>query len=134
MLTPDNTMPTVRVSELEDNIVPEATYNMRVHRVDYVAIPKKANASPYIHAWHVITGPASAEQYLGRIVFANYPIQGRGGHRLRDLLEVTGHDRDFELKDPVQLIGLEFSAIVGIEKSEGYPDKNVVKRHLPLLR
>ena len=55
------------------------------------------------------------------MVFANYPIEGGGSFRLRELLEVTHHGEDFELTDASQLVGLEFRAYVTIEKDiNGY--------------
>src|SRR5687767_14713359 len=50
-------MPTVKMSEINqpDNTVPEGTYNLRVHKAEYVAVPKSRGANPYIHVWLLIT-------------------------------------------------------------------------------
>ena len=98
-----------------------------------VQVPKNPNANPYICCWHIITGPADSV-FLGRLVFMNYPITGSGLHRLIELLSVTGHDVDFELEDSSQLLGLEFRAIVAIQKGiNGWRDKSYIQRHLSLL-
>jgi hypothetical protein len=124
-------IPKIKLSELE-GLLPEATYEVRVDNVQYVAAPKKDGASPYIRATHVITGPD--QRFVGRKVFENLPREGGGSHRLRELLTARGHPEDFELEDTDQLIGLQFHGIVAIEKGEGgYADKNVVKRHMSLL-
>jgi hypothetical protein len=84
-------MPKVKMSDLGavDGPVPEATYSMRVDKAEYVEVPKDKHANPYIRVWHVITGPD--DRYMGRYVFANYPITGKGSYRLHELLHVTGH-------------------------------------------
>lgn len=128
------------VSEMSEGLstVPEAAYNLRVHKAEYVATPKSADAKgPYIKTQLVITGPSSVpeiQQYVGRYVFQNYSMTGDGSFRLRELLEVTGHPADFRLTDSDQLVGLEFGAAVTIQKGTGgYSDKNQVSKHLPLL-
>lgn len=115
--------------------IPEATYNLRVHKSEYVAVPKTKDAKgPYIKAQLVVTGPGQDNKFIGRMVFMNYSITGDGSFRLRELLTVTGHPADFRLTDSDQLIGLEFAALVTIQAgTDGYPDKNQVKRHMPLL-
>jgi hypothetical protein len=117
--------------------IPEATYNLRVHKAEYVAVPKSKDAKgPYIKTQLVVTGPATEqnEQHIGRYVFQNYSMTGDGSWRLRELLKVTGHADDFKLEDDQQLVGLEFGAAVIIQKGTGgYSDKNEVKKHLPLL-
>src|SRR5262245_6735012 len=122
-------MPLVKMTDLKqrDNPVPQGTYNLRVHKATYVPVPKNRAASPYISTWLMITGPD--EQYIGRVVFANYPISGNGDFRLRELLAVTGHDDDFELESADQLLDLQFSALVGVQTNDVYPDKNVVIKH-----
>lgn len=124
------------VGELPDNqpTVPEATYNVRVHKAEYVAIPKGKDAKgPYIKCQLIITGPGDIKQ-LGRYVFMNYSMQGESAWRLKELLKVTGHPDDFRLSDSDQLLNLEFGALVGVEPGkDGYPDKNNVKRHLAVL-
>jgi hypothetical protein len=127
-------MPKVKMSDLGavDGPVPEATYSMRVDKAEYVEVPKDKHANPYIRVWHVITGPD--DRYMGRYVFANYPITGKGSYRLHELLRVTGHPSDFEFENENQLVNLEFCAAVMIEKgTNGYPDKNVIRKHLELF-
>ena len=129
-------------------VVPEATYNLKVHKAEYIAIPKrKESKGPYIKAQLIITGPSDGvvkdangndvltEAYVGRYVFMNYSLSGDGSFRLRELLEVTGHGTDFKLQDSDQLINLEFKALVTVQPgTPEYPDpKNNVKKHLPLL-
>lgn len=125
--------------------VPEATYNLRVHKAEYVPVPKSKDAKgPYIKTTIVITGP----QYLpgpdgtepvenkgvGRMIFQNYSLTGDGSFRLRELLTVTGHAPDFKLEDDSQLIGLEFGGAVTIQKGTGgYGDKNEIKKHFALV-
>lgn len=113
--------------------VPEATYNLRVHKAEYVGTPKGKDAKgPYIKAQIVITGPE--EKHVGRYVFQNYSLTGDGSFRLRELLKATGHPDDFELQDTDQLQGLEFKGAVVIQKGkDGYQDKNEIKRHMSLI-
>lgn len=118
--------------------VPEGTYNLKVHKAEYIATPKTKDAKgPYIKAQLIITGPSINGQdnpALGRLVFMNYSITGDGSFRLRELLEVTGHDASFKLTDSDELLGLEFGGAVVIQKGTGgYADKNEVKKHIPLL-
>ena len=124
------------VSDMSEGLstVPEATYNLRVHKAEYVAVPKSKDAKgPYIKAQLVITGPGDLKE-VGRFVFQNYSITGDGSFRLRELLQVTGHPADFRLTDSDQLIGLEFAGAVTIQKGTGgFADKNEVKKHLALL-
>lgn len=126
------------VSELSEGLstVPEATYNLRVHKSEYVAVPKSKDAKgPYIKVQLIITGePGQTDsKFVGRYVFMNYSITGDSSFRLRELLTVTGHPADFRLQDSDQLLKLEFTGVVAIEKGkDGYDDKNVVKKHLPL--
>lgn len=119
------------------SVVPEATYNLKCIKAEYVAVPKrKESKGPYISARHIITGPSNpeTEPYIGRLVFQNYSMTGEGSFRVRELLEATGHPADFVLDDDQKLVGLEFAGAVVIQKgTEGYADKNEVKRHLPLL-
>lgn len=132
MLIPN--APTVAEMSEGSTTIPEATYDLRVHKAEYVATPKGANAKgPYIKAQHVVTGGPGADKYVGRMVFQNYSLTGDGSFRLRELLEVTGHPEDFQLQDSDQLVGLEFKGVVFIQKGTGgYQDKNEVKKHLPL--
>src|SRR4051812_7271485 len=90
------------VSEMSEglSVIPEATYNLKVHKAEYVAVPKGKDAKgPYIKTQLVVTGPGipEVEPYLGRYVFMNYSITGDGSFRLRELLNVTGHPDDFRL-------------------------------------
>jgi hypothetical protein len=126
-------MPKVQLSAIiDDGTVPEGTYGLRVDTAEFVDVPKKHDANPYIKVRHRITGPEG--EWVGRMVFANYPISGKGLYRLGELLTVTGHPEDFELEHPEQLLGLEFRALLMVEKGMGvYPDKNIIKRHLELL-
>ena len=55
------------------------------------------------------------------------------GTSLRQLLDVTGHDADYEFTDTNELVGLQFRAIIGIESQVGHPDKNIVASHLRYL-
>lgn len=133
------------VAEMSEGlkVIPEATYNLRVHKSEYVAVPKGKDAKgPYIKAQLIVTGPAQFvsesgavdNPYLGRYVFQNYSLTGDGSFRIRELLQVTGHPDTFRLADSDQLIGLEFGAAVTIQAGTGgYQDKNEVKKHLPLL-
>lgn len=125
------------VGEMEESAptVPEATYNFRIHKSEYVATPKSKDAKgPYIKVQHVITGPGEGK-HVGRMVFQNYSVTGDGTFRLRELLTATGHGPDFKLEDSDQLLGLEFSGATVIQKgTNGYSDKNEIKRHMPLLQ
>lgn len=127
------------VADLAEGFIPikEATYNLRVNKAEYVPKPKGLNTkgNPYLSISFVVTGapgqPDVAE--TGRLVFMNYPLAGDGSFRLRELLEATGHQPDFQLQDTEQLHALEFTAAVIIEKGkENYPDKNQIRKHLPL--
>jgi hypothetical protein len=112
--------------------VPAATYNVRVDKPEYVAVPKSKSAKPYVKAELVIIGPGDNE-FIGRRVFQNYPLTGPGSFRMRELLTVTGHSLDFRLTDTDQLLGLECMVKVVIEPGKnGYRDRNTVKEHLPL--
>jgi hypothetical protein len=126
-------MQPIKKSDLaaESNPLPEGTYHLRVHKATYVHVPKDPAAKPYIRTWLVVADPD--EPHLGRMVFANYPVSGNGAYRLDELLTATGHDDDFVLVDPAHLVGLEFKALVMVQKSDdGWPDKNIIKRHMPL--
>lgn len=116
--------------------VPEATYNLRVHKSEYIAVPKrKESKGPYLKIQHVITGPGDSKA-VGRMVFQNYTLTGDGSFRLRELLTVTNHPSDFKLEDDQQLVGLEFAAAVIVKPGTAeYPnDKNEIKKHMPLLK
>lgn len=142
MLIPD-APPLGEMSEGMKNI-PEATYELRVHKAEYIAIPKTKDAKgPYIKAQLVVTGPAVfsdpttdttiANPHIGRFVFMNYSLTGDGAFRLRELLTVTGHPAEFKLVDDQQIVGLEFKGAVIIKAGTGgYDDKNEVKKHMPL--
>lgn len=126
------------VSEMAEGIsaFAEGTYNLKVNKAEYVAVPKgKESKGPYIKVQHLVTGqPGQVESAAtGRLVFMNYSMAGDGTFRLRELLEATGHPADFTLTNTDELLNLEFTAVVTVEKGEGsYPDKNVIKRHLAL--
>jgi hypothetical protein len=125
-------MPKFRIADVENDLIPEGTYHMRIDKAEYEPKPKKENANPYIRTWLRVMYPDT--EFTGRIVFANYPLSGSGRFRLRELLVATGHSEDFELESPDQLLGLEFKALVMIEKGTApYPDKNIIKRHLSLF-
>jgi hypothetical protein len=72
--------PILNLANLVEALVPHATYSLRVHKAEYVATPKSPTANPYIHVWHVITA-APDPQFVGRMVFMNYPIKGDGSYR-----------------------------------------------------
>lgn len=132
MIIPD--APAVGEMAESSPVVAEATYSLRCHKAEYVATPKTANAKgPYIKTQFIITGPGDGA-HIGRYVFMNYSLTGDGSFRLRELLAQTGHPDDFKLTDSDQLVGLELRAAVGIEKGTGgYSDKNVIKKHMPLV-
>lgn len=132
MLIPN--APTVETMSEGLSTIPEATYNLRVHKAEYVAQPKSATAKgPYVKAQLVVTGPGD-NPYIGRFVYMNYSLTGDGSFRLRELLQVTGHPNDFQLTDTDQLLNLEFGAAVTIQQgTKGYSDKNEVKKHLALV-
>lgn len=113
--------------------IPEAQYNLRIHKAEYVAVPKTKEAKgPYIKVQFVVTGPG--EKFVGRMIFQNYTLTGDGTFRLRELLTMTGHDASFRLEDSDQLVGLELGASVIIKPgTQGYSDKNEVRKHLPLI-
>lgn len=127
------------VGEMSEGLgtIPEGTYNLRVHKSEYVAVPKSKDAKgPYIKTQLIVTGPEGSvpEDLIGRYVFQNYPLTGEGSFRLRELLSVTNHDEQFRLTDSDELVGLEFGAAVTIQKGTGgYSDKNQVSKHLELL-
>lgn len=133
MLIPD--APAVQDMAEGMTVIPDATYNLKVHKAEYVPVPKGKDAKgPYIKTQLIVTGPGDAGGALGRIVFMNYSLSGDGSFRLRELLEVTNHPADFKLENTEQLLGLEFGAAVATEKGTGgYPDKNVVKKHVALV-
>lgn len=114
--------------------IPEAMYNVRVHKAEYVAVPKTKEAKgPYVKVQFVVTGPGDT-RFIGRMIFQNYTLHGDGTFRLRELLTMTGHDAAFVLQDTDQLIGLECGASVIVKPgTQGYSDKNEIKKHLPLL-
>jgi hypothetical protein len=126
-------------------VVPEALYTLRIHKAEYVAVPKSKDAKgPYIKCQIIITGGGpvdeqgqplpNAAQYVGRYVFQNYSMSGDGSFRLRELLQVTGHPDDFRLTDDQALVGLEFKGAVVIQPgTQGYSDKNQISKHFPLI-
>lgn len=123
------------VGELSEGMapVPEATYNFRIHKAEYVAVPKRAESKPYIRCQFVVTGPGETP-FLGRYVFGNYTLAGDGSFRLRELLEATNHPADFRLTDSDQLVGLEFAGATIVKKgTEGRSDQNEIRKHLPVL-
>ena len=71
-------LPTVKMKDLEC-LVPQATFRVRVQKAEYVEKPKKEGASPYIKLTLVIEDEG---EYLGRYVWANYPLSGNGMYRL----------------------------------------------------
>ena len=124
-------MPKVKMSEIGDTLVPEGTYHMRVHKSEFVEVPKNPGSSPYIKTCLVITGPDAP--FVGRMIFANYPISGSGSYRLKEMFRVIFHNDDCELSDASQLLGLEFRALVMIEKgTNGYADRNIIRKHIEL--
>lgn len=133
MLIPE----TAAVGEMAESAptVPEATYNLRVEKAEYVPVPKSKDAKgPYIKVQFGITGPAAAEKSLGRKIFENFSTTGDGTWRLREFLTVTGHPADFKLVDDAQLVGLECGGAVVVEKGTGgYQDKNRVKKYIPMV-
>jgi hypothetical protein len=124
------------VTEMSEALatVPEAVYNLRIQKAEYVAVPKGKDAKgPYIKVSTVITGPGDTP-HLGRYVFQNYSLTGDGSFRLREMLEVTGHPAEFRITDTDELIGLEFGAAVIIQKgTQGYSDKNEIRKALALV-
>ena len=123
--------PFVTMADLGNNVVPEATYSLKVIKAEFVPVPKRGS-NPYVKVSLRIVGPEN-DPSLGRMVFANYPLSGGGAYRLHELLKVTGHADDFKLEGEHQLIGLELMAAVMVEAgTNGYPDKNVIRRHMPL--
>lgn len=137
MLIPD--APAVGDMSESAPTIPEAAYNGRVHKAEYIATPKTKDAKgPYIKVQWVITGPGESK-FIGRMVFQNYSMSPDGNFRLRELLTITGHQADFKLQDSDQLIGLECGLAVIVkeatvaDKEKGYSDKNEIKKHLPLL-
>lgn len=131
--------PTVESMSEGLSTIPEATYNLKIHKAEYVATPKSKDAKgPYIKVQCIVTGPQPSDgsecKELGRYVFQNYSLTGDGSFRLRELLEITGHPPDFQLTDSDQLVGLEFGAAVIIKAGTGgYSDKNEIKKHVPLV-
>lgn len=126
--------PTVAEMSEGMTLIPEATYNLRISKAEYVAVPKGKDAKgPYIKVQCVVTGPGDTP-YLGRYIFQNYSLTGDGSFRLRELLQITGHPDDFKVTDDQELVGLEFGAAVTIQKGTGgYADKNALAKHIPLL-
>lgn len=147
MLIPD----APAVADMAESLptVPESTYNIRVHKSQYVSKPKSAEAKgPYIKVQWVVAGPDrlaladpndpsklidSPNKFIGRMIFQNYSLTGDGSFRLRELLTVTGHPDDFKLTDDSQLLGLECAALVIEKEDPGYAKKNEVRKHLPLI-
>lgn len=135
MLIPDS--PAVADMAESAATIPEATYNLRVYKAEYVSTPKTAGAKgPYIKAQFVVTGPDDdvSKKSIGRMVFQNLSLTGDGSFRLRELLKVTGHPDDFRLEDSDQLLGLEVKAAVVVQKGTGgYADKNEIRRFMPIV-
>lgn len=138
------------VGELSEGLkcVPDAVYNLKIVKSEYVAVPKSKDAKgPYIKTQIIITGvndrtpkptdgspDPNLEQYVGRYVFQNYSLTGDGSFRLRELLTVTGHPSDFRLADSDALLNLEFAGgVVTQPGTQGYSDKNQVGKHYPIL-
>lgn len=124
------------VADMSDSAptIPEATYNLRVHKAEYVAVPKGKDAKgPYIKVQCIVTGPGDIAQ-IGRFVFQNYSLTKEGNFRLKELLIAAGKPDDYQLVDDQELVGLEFGAAVIIKAGTGgYADKNEIRQHLQLL-
>lgn len=135
MLIPD--APAVGEMAESAPTIPEATYHLRVVKAEFIQTPKTKEAKgPYISVQFVVAGPDTPEtaKYLGRAIFQNYTLSGDGTFRLREFLKVTGHPDDFKLADSDQLLGLECLAAVTIQKgTQGYADKNQVRKHMALV-
>lgn len=123
-----------KVADMNDNLIPEATYNIRCVKADYVAIPKTADAKgAYVAARFVITGPDVAEKMKGRMLFQNFTVVG-DTFRLKEFLKMTGHGDDFVLSDTDALLGLECGAAVQTQKGTGgYSDKSVIGKFIPMV-
>lgn len=125
----------VPVEEMKGNEpVPEGRYNVRCEKAEYVAKGKQATSvDPYASCQFVITGPEDQEQCIGRKVFANLMLAGRGMFLTKAFLTGSGEDNSFILEDTDQLEGREAGSTVLIEKREGYDDRNRIKTFGALL-
>ena len=125
----------VPVEEMKGNEpVPEGRYNLRCEKAEYVVKGKQATSKdPYASCQFVITGPEDQESYIGRKVFANLMLAGRGMFLTKGFLTGSGEDSSFILEDTDQLEGREAGATILIEKREGYDDRNKVKSFGALL-
>jgi hypothetical protein len=119
---------------VDDSLVPAATHNVKVYKAVYVRVPKTEGANPYLALIFTITGPACSELWIGRYVYFNFPLVRGKFQYLSDLMLYTGHDVDFRLESPDQLVGLECGACVGIKPaSGGYKAKNTILGFVPLV-
>ena len=125
----------VPVEEMKGNEpVPEGRYNLRCEKAEYVVKGKQATSKdPYAACQFVITGPEDQESYIGRKVFANLMLAGRGMFLTKGFLTGSGEDSSFILEDTDQLEGREAGSTILIEKREGYDDRNKVKSFGALL-
>ena len=125
----------VPVEEMKGNEpVPEGRYNLRCEKAEFVAKGKQATSKdPYASCQFVITGPEDQESYIGRKVFANLMLAGRGMFLTKGFLTGSGEDSAFILEDTDQLEGREAGSTILIEKREGYDDRNKVKSFGALL-
>ena len=125
----------VPVEEMKGNEpVPEGRYHLRCEKAEFVAKGKQATSKdPYASCQFVITGPEDQESYIGRKVFANLMLAGRGMFLTKGFLTGSGEDSSFILEDTDQLEGREAGATVLIEKREGYDDRNRIKQFGQLL-
>lgn len=124
------------VSDLPDAAptVDDATYNLRVAKSEYVAIPKTKDAKgPYVKVGFVITGPGEVKG-LGRWIFMNYSLTGDGAWRIKEFLKAAGFPDDFVLTDDQDLMNREISAMVITKPGTGgYGPKNEIRKHLSLI-
>jgi len=123
-----------RVGDMATNEpIPEAKYTFRVSKAEYKV--SKEKKTPMVEITLTVTGPADAEEYVGRKVFENLMLAGEGTFRTRQLLTAAGKSEDFVLEDTEQLIDMEIAGIVQTEKErvdpatgQTYPARNKVAK------
>lgn len=110
--------------------IPAGQYEAQV--VESEVVPTKSGSGMMLKlTWEVITGPFTNRKVFQQINFSNQSAKAQeiGQRELADICEAAGVGpmRDSEV--------LHFKPLlirVGIEKQEGYEDKNVVKRVKPM--
>ncbi len=118
--------------ELKDfDPVPRGQYLVELVEVEE-KVAQTELATHYMKCKFEIKDP---EEYVGRFVWDNLMLEGKGMFRLKSALLAAGFTND-ELEaglefEPQDLVSSEFVLALSIRRSEEYGDQNTVQKYLP---